>query len=120
MPLADKAIGLLRHLYTEAGSEFVFIGSRAGMPLSNSAMSVALKRLGRSETIHGFRSSFRTWAAERTNYPREVAEQALAHTIGDPTERAYARTSLFDHRRRLMADWATYCCAPTGRARLWR
>jgi integrase len=63
-------------------------------------------------TVHGFRSSFRDWASERTSYPEIVAEQALAHTIGSKVERAYHRTDLFEKRRRLMADWATWCSRP--------
>jgi integrase len=59
--------------------------------------------------VHGFRSTFRDWAAERTAYPSEVAEMALAHTVGSAVERAYARSDLFDRRRALMADWADYC-----------
>jgi integrase len=61
-------------------------------------------------TVHGFRSTFRTWAEERTNYSREVAEQALAHSIGTAVERAYRRTDLFEKRRRLMDEWASFCC----------
>jgi integrase len=64
--------------------------------------------MGRSETVHGFRSSFRDWAAERTAFPREVAEQALAHTIGDKVEAAYRRGDLFEKRQRLMAGWAQF------------
>ena len=60
-------------------------------------------------TVHGFRSSFRTWAAERTNYPREICEVALAHTVGDETERAYQRGDLLDKRRRLMEQWSAFC-----------
>ena len=62
-----------------------------------------------SVTVHGFRSSFRTWAAERTNYPREICEVALAHTVGDETERAYQRGDLLDKRRRLMDQWSAFC-----------
>ena len=62
-----------------------------------------------SVTVHGFRSSFRTWAEERTNYPREICEVALAHTVGDETERAYQRGDLLAKRRRLMEQWAAFC-----------
>jgi hypothetical protein len=66
--------------------------------------------MGREElTVHGFRSSFRDWTSEQTNYPREVCEMALAHTIGDKTEAAYRRGELFEKRRRLMLEWARYC-----------
>jgi integrase len=67
------------------------------------------KLTGNGATVHGFRSSFRDWAAERTNFPREVAEMALAHRIGNATENAYARSDLFEKRRRLMAAWCEFC-----------
>jgi integrase len=79
-------------------------------------MALVLQRMGRNETAHGFRSSFRVWAAEQTNYPREVAEQALAHTISDKVEAAYKRTTLFDKRRTLMAQWAKFCTTPSKAA----
>jgi integrase len=72
-----------------------------------------LRTMGRSVTAHGFRSSFRDWAAEQTNFPREVAEQALAHVIGDKVEAAYRRGDLFEKRRRLMLAWAEYCGKPS-------
>jgi integrase len=113
VPLSEVALDLLRSLYTEDGNEFVFIGGKPGAGLSVTTMDILLKRMGkRDATIHGFRSAFRTWAAVLTGFPREVAEQALAHTIGNAVERAYARTTLFDQRRRLMGEWATYCYAP--------
>jgi integrase len=69
-----------------------------------------LRRMGRSDiTAHGFRSTFRDWAAERTNFPSEVAEMALAHAVGSKVEAAYRRGDLFDKRRRLMEAWAEYC-----------
>jgi integrase len=64
---------------------------------------------GRDATVHGFRSTFRDWAAECTNYPNEVVEMALAHAVGDKVEAAYRRGDLFEKRRRLMAEWATFC-----------
>jgi integrase len=112
VPLSQQAVDLLRGLYTE--DEFVYIGNKAGAALSDTAMAVMLKRMGRSETIHGFRSAFRTWAAERTSFPREVAEASLAHSIGSAVERAYQRTTLFDRRRRLMAEWATFVTTPVA------
>jgi hypothetical protein len=78
----------------------------------------ARKRMGRDDlTVHGFRSSFRDWAAERTNFPNEMLEMALAHTVGDKVEAAYRRGDMFDKRRKLMDAWAAYCAkpaAPTG------
>ena len=73
-------------------------------------MLQVLKRMGRKGiTVHGFRSTFRDWCAEQTIYPREVAEQALAHNVGDKTEAAYRRGELLEKRKHLMADWARYC-----------
>jgi integrase len=115
VPLSDAAIGLLRELYREGdGDGFLFIGYRAGQPLDRKALTQLLKRMDYGVTVHGFRSSFRTWAAEQTNFAREVAEQALAHAIPDATERAYKRTTLFDKRRQLMAAWARYCTSPAA------
>jgi integrase len=74
-----------------------------------------MQRLERSETVHGFRSSFRTWAAEQTNYPRDVWERALAHIVGNRTERAYERTDLFDKRRKLMESWSKYVTSPPAK-----
>ena len=72
-----------------------------------------MRRMGRDDlTAHGFRSSFRDWAAERTNFPAEVAEMALAHTVSDKTVAAYNRSDLFERRRRLMQQWATFCATP--------
>jgi integrase len=112
VPLSDRAIAILQALPRQPDNDHVFIGAVERRGLSGLALGKVLVRLDRADlTTHGFRSTFRTWAAERTSYAREVAEQALAHTIGTAVERAYARTSLFDHRRRLMRDWASYCCS---------
>jgi integrase len=74
--------------------------------------------MGRGEiTVHGFRSTFRDWAAERTNFPSEVVEMALAHVVGNKVEAAYRRGDLFDKRQRLMAEWASYCNTPVGSGR---
>ncbi len=81
--------------------------------MSNMAMLAVLKRMGRADlTTHGFRSTLRDWAAERTAYPREVCEMALAHAIGDRVEVAYRRGDLFEKRRRMMADWGNFCERP--------
>lgn len=114
IPLSNSALNILRSLAREKDDVFVFPGGKANKPLSNMAMLALLKRMGLSDiTVHGFRSSFRDWAAERTNYAREVAEQALAHTISDKVEAAYRRGDVFEKRRRLMRDWATFCATPT-------
>jgi integrase len=97
-----------------AGSAYVFNGARWGKSLSNMAMLNLLARMGRMDvTAHGFRSTFRDWAAEQTHYPREVAEMALAHVIGDKVEAAYRRGDLFEKRRHMMEDWAQYCAKPS-------
>ena len=96
---------------------FVFPAGPSGAAYSNTALLMLLRRMGRGDlTAHGFRSTFRDWAAERTNYPREVCEQALAHAIGDKVEAAYRRGDLFEKRRRLMGGWAKWCASrpPAG------
>jgi integrase len=88
---------------------WVFPG-RKGQSLSNAAILALLKRMERTDiTAHGFRSTFRDWAAEQTTFPREVAEMALAHAVGDKVEAAYRRGDLFEKRKRLMEAWARYC-----------
>jgi integrase len=110
VPVSEKAVVILRKRREAAVSEFVFPGAQANKPLSNMAFLQLLKRMGRGDlTAHGFRSTFRDWAAERTAYPREVAEMALAHTIGDKVEAAYRRGDLFEKRRKMMNAWADYC-----------
>jgi integrase len=96
---------------TESNQDgFVFPGLSAERPLSNMAMLKVLERMGRSDlTVHGFRSTFRDWAAERTSFPNEVVEMALAHAIDDKTEAAYRRGDLFEKRRLLMEAWARHC-----------
>src|SRR5262249_45246022 len=90
-------------------SDYVFPGERRAA-LSNMAMLKLLERMDRDDlTVHGFRSTFRDWVAERTHFPSEVAEAALAHVVGDDTERAYRRGDMFDKRRRLMVAWAEFC-----------
>lgn len=107
VPLTDQALKILKALPREA--DFVFPGGRKGISISNMAMAELLKRMGRLDfTVHGFRSTFRDWAAERTNYPNHVVEMALAHVIGDKVEAAYRRGDLFAKRAKLMADWARY------------
>lgn len=112
VPLSDRTCRILKSLPREKGNSFVFIGARAN-GMSNMAMAAVLKRMGRKDvTVHGFRSTFRDWAAELTGYPNHVVEQALAHTIGNAVERAYRRGDLFEKRVRLMADWSWFCANP--------
>jgi len=108
IPLSDAAVKLLRALPRIDGSEMVFPNTK-GTALSDMTLTAVLRRMGRPITAHGFRSTFRDWAGETTAYPREVIEHALAHQLKDKAEAAYARGTLFDKRRRLMADWAKYC-----------
>jgi integrase len=108
VPLPDHMLEILRALPHEKNNPFVFIGPRKG-GLSNMGMASVLVRMGRDDiTVHGFRSTFRDWAAERTNYPNHVVEMALAHVVGDKVEAAYRRGDLFAKRARLMADWAKF------------
>jgi integrase len=113
IPLSKRAVQVLRAQLASRSTDpppiSVFPGTgRSG--LSNMALLMTLRRMSRADiTVHGFRSTFRDWAAERTNYSREVAEAALAHTIGDAVEEAYRRGDLFEKRRRLMQAWADYC-----------
>jgi integrase len=118
VPLSAAALAVLKRVREAGqGSEYIFPNIGRGRPLSNMAMLKTLERLGRPElTAHGFRSTFRDWAAERTNFAGEVAEAALAHVVDDKTEAAYRRGDLFDKRRRLMDAWAEFCAkaAVTG------
>jgi len=109
VPLPPRAVEIVRELPREA--DYAFPGGRADKPLTNMAMLELLRgmRPGSGYVPHGFRSSFRDWAAERTNHSSEVVEQALAHAIESRVEAAYRRGDLFEKRRRLMTDWAAYC-----------
>lgn len=116
--LSDAAVSLLKAVDGRS-QRYVFPGHKRGSHLSNIAMLQVLKRLGRTDiTVHGFRSTFRDWCAETTNYPADVAEMALAHTLRDKTEAAYRRGDLFEKRARLMADWADYCSKPATPAKV--
>jgi integrase len=115
VPLSDRALAILtaskpRNGAAEIGQQFVFAGGKPGLSLSNMAFLMLLRRMGRRDlTAHGFRSTFRDWCAESTHFPSEVAEMALAHTVGDKVEAAYRRGDMFERRRRLMQQWATFC-----------
>ena len=105
VPLSAAALAVVKWLKAIRQNDFVFPGERRNRPLSNMSMLMMLRRIGREDlTVHGFRSTFRDWAAEQTNFPREVAEAALAHVIADRTEAAYRRGDLFEKRRSLMAS----------------
>ena len=114
VPLSGSAVTLLRKLGTIRESEYVLAGQRSEKPLSNMALLMTLRRMKRPDlTAHGFRSTFRDWAAEKTGYSSEVVEMALAHAVGDKVEAAYRRGDLFEKRRNLMEDWASYCGSPS-------
>jgi integrase len=124
VPLSDRALAIVAELAqgrpgdrgsaaAAAGAGFVFPGGIAGKPLSNMAMLTLLRRMQRDDvTTHGFRSTFRDWAAERTSFTAEVAEMALAHAVGDKVEAAYRRGDLFGKRRQIMDAWAKFCASP--------
>lgn len=108
VPLSPKAVELLKALPRFEDVTLVFPGAK-GTQMSDMTLTAVLRRMERSDlTAHGFRSTFRDWAAEETDYPGEVAEAALAHIVGDKVEAAYRRGDLFNKRRRLMEDWANY------------
>ena len=110
VPLSERAVAIIKELTESRTGEFIFPGRKTGNPMSNMAMLKLLQRMGQADlTAHGFRSTFRDWAAEQTSFPHEVAEMALAHTVGDKVEAAYRRGDLFQKRRQLMDDWAQYC-----------
>ena len=110
IPLSAPAAALLERLHSVREGDLVFPGARSGQGLSNMAMIVVLRRMGHGNlTVHGFRSTFRDWAGERTNFEREVVEMALAHVTGNKVETAYRRGDLFAKRRRLMDAWAQFC-----------
>jgi integrase len=111
VPLSDRVIEILGEMHVLRQGELVFPGRGGG--LSHFAMLRVLRAMGRGDlTAHGFRSTFRDWASECTNFPREVCEAALAHAIESKVEAAYRRGDLFEKRRQLMAAWARYCAAP--------
>jgi integrase len=115
VPLSKRAVEILSALAAVKTGEHVFPGAKRGKPLSVMALAMAMRRLGvGSFTVHGFRSAFRDWAGESTNFPREVAEAALAHVVGDATERAYRRGDALEKRRALMQAWAAFCEPKTG------
>jgi len=108
IPLVKSAISLLKSL--PITNDYIFYGKIYNKPLSNMAMIKVLRTTtGEKFTVHGMRSTFRDWCAEQTSFPREIAEKALAHTLGNETERAYQRGDLLERRRKLMEAWSQYC-----------
>ena len=116
VPLSSPVLDLLRSLPREDGNDFLFIGPRAGHGLARNTFQRVMKRAKRGETVHGFRSTFRTWCSEQTNFPREICEQALAHATGNAVEQAYVRSDLLIKRMKLMEQWAKYCLTSVTRA----
>ncbi len=108
VPLSDAALAIVRTLKQTAVSQYVFPSLRETI-LSDMTLSAVLRRMKVNAVPHGFRSTFRDWAAEKTEYPNEMAEMALAHTIGDKVEAAYRRGDLLEKRRQMMQDWAGHC-----------
>lgn len=111
IPLSPAALAVFKRMipFKRSDSSLVFPGVARGKPLSDMTLTKALRTLGRSETVHGFRSTFRDWTAERTNFPGELAEVALAHVNSDKTEAAYLRSDRREQRAELMAAWASFC-----------
>jgi len=108
VPLSERAIALIERVLVCHESEYVFPGERRAM-LSNMAMDMLLRRMNSNVTVHGFRSTFRDWAADYTNFSNEVCEAALAHAIANKAEAAYRRSDLFEKRRKLMETWGQFC-----------
>jgi integrase len=108
VPLTDEMLAILEPLRALA-SDYVFEGQKRHQPLSNMSMLMLLRRMKvDGVTVHGFRSTFRDWASEAANAPREVAEMSLAHKVGTDVERAYARSDLLERRRVLMGQWSGF------------
>jgi integrase len=116
VPLSHRAVELLATLPREG--EFVFLGRRTGAKPHPMVLVTLLRRMGHTVTAHGFRASFKTWASERTNYPRELIEAALAHVIGDAAEQAYSRGDMLARRRQLMEAWSEFCSRPAAEAEI--
>ena len=113
VPLSPQAVELLKGLYREDGNPYLFISTRtAGAHVVESTLGIALRKAGRSETIHGFRSAFSDWAHERTSSPGIIVELSLAHRVGNAVENAYRRTDLAAKRAKLMQAWGAFCCTP--------
>ena len=112
VPLCDLAVEILRGLPREAGSDWVFLSGREGKHVGDHAMVRVMSSLRPGLSAHGLRATMRTWAREQTNFPREICEAALAHTVEGKAERAYARGDALVKRRKLMDAWAAYCTSP--------
>jgi integrase len=118
VPLSDAAMAIVEQMADARTSDLVFTGIRGGAIAENAMRLIARKVANALVTTHGFRSTFRDWAAERSNFPHEVAEMALGHVVGDAVERAYRRGDLFEKRRQLAEAWARYCATPQVEGRV--
>jgi integrase len=117
VPLSARAIEILQRLQEARTGDFVFAGRKPNQPLSGMAMEMLLRRMNTNDvTVHGFRSAFRDWAGNETDFARELAEAALAHVIGDQAEQAYRRGDALEKRRALMETWARWCEPEAGGA----
>ncbi|MEX0349862.1 MAG: tyrosine-type recombinase/integrase [Paracoccaceae bacterium] len=114
VPLTQRAVEMLREARKLHRGDLIFPGRNHKRPLSDATLLKLVREQGYDCDVHGFRASFRTWSQEQTNFPREVCEMALAHKVGDDTETAYARSDLFDKRRKLMDAWASYLARQEG------
>lgn len=113
VPISPQADAVLAQVLPKEGNpdDLVFPGAKAGRPLSNAAMDMLMREVAPGYVPHGLRSTFRDWAGDETDFPRELAEEALAHAVGDETERAYRRRDALERRRRLMDAWGVYCAS---------
>ena len=120
VPLSPRTLGILEEMqaHRHADDGFVFPGGKLGKPLSNMAFLMLLRRMDRDDlTAHGFRATFKTWASDRTGFQNEIVEAALAHVVGCKVEHAYRRGDMFEKRRRLMQQWATFCTTSPAQER---
>jgi integrase len=117
VPLSTAALRLLRSLPGALKTDLVFPAPRGGV-LSDMTLTAVMRRMDVAVVPHGFRSTFRDWASERTHYPHEAQEMALAHAIGDKVEAAYRRGDLFEKRRAMTNDWAAFCAKPEAKAKV--
>jgi integrase len=115
VPLSAKALAIIGAMQAIASSDLIFPGMKAGRPLSDMSLTAVLRRMGHGDlTMHGFRSTFRDWAAEITDYPSEMAEMALAHQVSNKVEAAYRRGDMMEKRRGMMQAWADHCFPPSA------
>lgn len=112
VPLPSRCVEILEEAKKiNQGSTFIFEGTKPNRPLSENTFNKLIKELELDVHVHGFRTSFRTWTQEKTNYPREIAEAALAHSLNDKAEAAYARSDLLEKRAEMMEAWANFISA---------